>query len=240
MQLAFKNNYTSLTDEYRQFASKKDQCRQCPIYDAYKQVVQSEGNASNPTFMFIGESPGSEESNQCRPFIGQAGLRLRSELRKYPTVFNKQTCLFSNVICCRPQDNQFPTDKGHWHSQPDHPLHCVNSWLHKEIAILQPKIIVILGAKSLKYVRNQKSITEHRGSWLYLKTFKCWSFATYHPSYVLRCANDNKNVINEFENDILKLSRTWEQVSVCPHSVADQLMLTLAKKTPFDEEDDEE
>ncbi len=221
-----QSNFTDISKLYHKFAIEKDQCRACSIYSAYKQVGQSEGNANNPTFVFIGEALGADEVAQVRPFIGRAGQRLRSEMRKYPDTFNKKSCLITNVLPCRPQDNKFPQGQAkeyglllaatvrasvHSCSGTEVVKHCVDKWLIRELEILHPRVIVTIGGHALTYIRGEQGITHNRGSWKFLPQFKAWSFATYHPSYVLRCENfgDKDYVIKQFEEDIKKISTSW-------------------------------
>lgn len=222
------DNFVESTPEYMEFATQKSLCKQCSVYDSYKTVVQSEGNVKNPTFMFVGEAAGNDEVEHNKPFIGRAGQRLRQELRKYQSTFNKKTCLISNVLPCRPKDNQFPQDKNGVFMVKGivakaHVVisNCTENWLLKEIALVRPKIIVTLGAQALNVIRNAgteiheryRRMSDNRGSWVFLNAFKAWSYATYHPSYVLRCSNgENSLVESEFEFDIKKIADTWEQL----------------------------
>lgn len=216
LDVILNRNFSSMSEEYSKFAVQKDLCRSCSIYNEYKQNSQSEGNASNPTFMFIGEAYGKDEQEEVRPFIGRAGQRLRNELRKYK-IFNKNSCILSNVLGCRPKDNKFPSlyEKHILKYSPstgkDVVEFCSRQWLFQEISILKPKVIVTLGAVPLQYVRQEKGITEHRGSWKFLDRFQCWSLATYHPSYVLRCENDDSksHIVLDFERDIKTVSEEW-------------------------------
>lgn len=198
-------NFTRITDEYRSFALKKDKCQKCSIYKHYKQVGQSEGNAKDPTFMFIGEALGSDEVEQVRPFIGASGQVLRAEMRKYPKTFKKSNTIISNVLACRPLDNKFPAG--------DHSLEvstCTTNWLFREIALLRPKIIITLGNPALKYVRGDWGITANRGKWKFMHNFRAWSFATYHPSYVMRSERSDKQfVVEQFQNDIKTVAKMW-------------------------------
>lgn len=211
-------NFTQISDEYKFFAEEKNHCQKCSLYEHYKQVVCSEGNAKTPTFMWIGEGPGQDEIEQCRPFIGRAGQRLRKELRKYPKAFNKENCIITNVLACRPQNNIFPRDNaGPYWITPEKEVkprevvnYCATNWLRKEIALLKPKVIVVLGGQALDYVCGDRGITANRGTWKFLPQFRAWSMATYHPSYVLRCQNTDKSyVVKQFAEDIEKIAETW-------------------------------
>ncbi len=215
-------NFTKISDEYKNFALEKSKCRKCSIFNYYKKVGQSEGNAVNPTFMFVGEALGQEEVELSRPFVGRAGRRLRAEIRKHKIVFNRMNTIITNVLACRPLNNKFPTESFEAHSivengeqksvkARDLVNFCVTNWLHREIRILRPKVIVTLGAKSLNYVRGDSGITANRGSWKFIEKYRAWSFATYHPSYVLRCQNDESKffVVEDFVSDIEKIAKSW-------------------------------
>lgn len=210
VEIVLSRNFTQITAEYEKFAREKDACRKCSLYFHYKQVTQSEGNAKNPTFVFIGESAGADEVSQVRPFIGRAGQRLREELRKYKTVFNRENSLFTNLLPCRPVNNSFPTSA----AGQSLVTNCVDNHLRRELKLLKPKVIVTVGSHPLKYIRKQTGITNYHGSWLFLNEFRAWSFAIFHPSFVLRCANDEnkKHVVVQFESDIGKLAHDWRDI----------------------------
>lgn len=225
LKVILERNFTSMSDVYRRFAEKKDECRKCSLYDHYKQVGQSEGNPVNPTFMFIGEALGKDEVEQVRPFVGRAGQRLRQELRKHPNTFNRKSTLISNILACRPLNNVFPKDSAgsYWHTEGPYEKvckarelvnHCATLWLRREIQLVQPKVIVTLGSQSLDYVRGDRGITAHRGTWKFLPAFQAWSMATYHPSYVLRCSNDSakEHIPHQFAEDIEKIAKGWRDV----------------------------
>lgn len=203
-----ERNFTRITDEYRTFALEKDRCRQCSIYSNYKQVGQSEGNAQNPTFMFVGEALGKDEVQQNRPFIGMAGQLLRKEMRKHKA-FKRSNTIISNVLACRPLDNKFPAS-----DKSPNVITCTKNWLFREIKLLRPKVIVTLGNPALKYIRGDWGITANRGKWKFLYKFRAWSFATYHPSYVMRSEKSGKNfVVDQFQNDIKLIATMWHTIA---------------------------
>lgn len=203
-----ERNYSSISDKYQKFALEKDQCRACGIYNHYEQVGQSEGNACDPIFMFIGEALGKDEVKEVRPFIGKAGQRLREELSKYPETFNKKSVLISNVLACRPLNNKFPSKEGRKDVET-----CCNLWVRREIRMLRPQVIVTLGNPALMYIRGDWGITAHRGQWKFIMEYRAWSFATFHPSYVMRCENSGKEYIrDEFESDMKRIVNTWSNI----------------------------
>lgn len=195
LPIILKNNFTSISKDYKRLAEEKDGCRRCGVYNDYERIVHSQGNAKNPTFVFVGEAPGADEVDAVQPFVGKAGQRLRSALRKHKDVINRQTALLTNVMSCRPLNNKFP--KG------SEPKTCCSNWLMREIEILQPSILVLLGSQPLKYVAGMQGITKKRGKWFCIDSLAVSVMPTFHPSYVIRCENGmNKEVAEQFENDI--------------------------------------
>jgi DNA polymerase len=191
---------------YEKFAKDKNDCRKCSIFNHYQQVVQSEGCIENPIFMFVGEAPGADEIEQGKPFVGQAGQRIRQELRKYPEIFNKETTIISNVIPCRPLNNKFPSDK-------EMISNCRDSWLAQEIQIVKPRILVTLGGTPLYYLLGLEGITNCRGSWkkLCFAGHSMWAFSTYHPSYVIRCERAKDTLkVKQFEEDIAQIVKEYQ------------------------------
>jgi DNA polymerase len=176
--------------------------------------------------MFIGEAPGDDEAQINRPFVGRAGQRLRKELKKH-ACFSPDTTLISNLLPCRPLNNQFPSGKagGFWINEScsgqqrqvnaaDLITNCAARWIEKEIELVEPKILVTMGNPALQYVRGQKGITKHRGVWVFVPEYGLWSFAIYHPSYVIRSegAGVGGDVPQHFTDDVAKIASEWEGI----------------------------
>jgi uracil-DNA glycosylase family 4 len=116
-------------------------CTQCPLCHTRTNVIFGEGNPEAPV-MIIGEAPGRDEDLQGRPFVGVSGQLLDKILAACG--FAREKHLFiSNIIKCRPPDNRMPT--------PAEAEVCM-PWLMNQIEILDPKIIILLGATALKYM----------------------------------------------------------------------------------------
>ena len=109
------------------------------------------------------------------------------------------------MLGCRPLNNQFPNSESLVQG-------CVDSWLYREIQLVKPKIIITLGNQALFYLGGEMGITKNRGKWKQLPQFKCWTFATFHPSYVLRCKHDVK-IENTFRQDFETIASEWNDYS---------------------------
>jgi len=203
MESIFDKKYIPRTfTSYSEFANSKSACRICSVGNVYNQVVQSWGNKVNPKVVIVGEAPGQDELEQGIPFVGKCGKLLRATLKKYG--FNETNCLITNTIPCRPENNQFPSDEKIIHT-------CKNIWLKNELILLNPDYLLLIGAKSLKFLLGMEGISKSRGIWykrkINNKSIKL--MATFHPSYVLRVqySVDKKYVLTSFETDIMSVGK---------------------------------
>jgi len=198
-------NFQKVSDKYELLSQSKANCKECEQYNHYQCVVQSEGNVDNPTFMVLGECPGKTETEQHRPMVGPAGQVLRERLREFG--FTKKNTVITNVMPCRPLNNQFPKN---W----DIVQSCCEKWLYKEIGVLKPKIIIACGAPALRAITGKTGVGANRGRWQLEYRFQAYILPTWHPSYVMRCSNDpnKQHVPIEFKNDIKKVSVEWQYI----------------------------
>ena len=134
-----------------------------------------------------------EERVRLDRLAGKAGKLLRSTLNEFG--FRRENTLISNVLPCRPQDNTFPTDRALVED-------CVRMWLKEEIRLAGPQILLLVGAKSLKFVAGLDGITRVRGQWLVVDGISC--LACFHPSFVLRKSSmpEGPEVMRLFRDDI--------------------------------------
>lgn len=166
----------SLKEEQLQsLAGELTSCRSCPLREDCKAPVGWYGCADSP-LVFIGEGPGGVEDDYGCPLIGPSGQLLDKAL--WSVQITRDRVLTSNIIKCRPRGNRTPTL-----AEADF---CGKIWLERELAILQPKVIVALGTVALHYLGEPSMrITRQRGKWFQTRQgFDC--IATYHPSYILR------------------------------------------------------
>ena len=152
-------------------------CRACHFRESAIAPVGWFGNPESP-LVFVGEGPGGVEDDYGCPLIGPSGQLLDKAL--WAAKMTRDRVLTTNVIKCRPANNKTPNSA--------EAAFCGQLWLQKELAIVQPKVIVALGSVALHFLGNaDMKITRDRGQWF--KTaqgFDC--IATYHPAYLLRLA----------------------------------------------------
>ncbi len=148
-------------------------CLACPLGPGRLHFVFGEGNP-DADLMFIGEGPGRDEDLQGRPFVGKAGELLD---RMIGAIGLQRTDVYiGNVVKCRPPDNRTPTSQ--------EAAACLG-YLHRQIELVRPKVIVTLGATPLRELLGiSTGITRVRGQWQRLGATPV--MPTFHPAYVLR------------------------------------------------------
>ncbi len=120
-----------------QIASEVSACAKCALHKTRAKSVPGEG-PETAEIMLIGEGPGANEDQQGRPFVGQAGKFLGELLGL--AGLKREEVWIGNVVKCRPPNNRDP--------MPEELLAC-HAYLERQIAALDPKIIVTLGRFSM-------------------------------------------------------------------------------------------
>jgi len=149
-------------------------CGKCELCKTRTLTVFGEGDPATD-LMFVGEGPGADEDRTGRPFVGRAGVLLTQIIQggmKLP----RERVFIGNIVKCRPPGNRVPTLSEMVGCRP---------YLLEQIAAIEPKVIVALGATAVQGLLGEKvAITKFRG------TFQDWQGAklmpTFHPSYLLR------------------------------------------------------
>jgi DNA polymerase len=108
-------------------------CTRCPLSATRTQVVFGSGSPT-ADLMFVGEAPGFHEDKQGVPFVGAAGQLLGKLLEGIG--LTRDDVFVANVLKCRPPGNRDP--------QPEEIASC-ESYLFRQIALIQPKVICTLG-----------------------------------------------------------------------------------------------
>ncbi|MFN2599323.1 MAG: uracil-DNA glycosylase family protein [Pyrinomonadaceae bacterium] len=149
-------------------------CMRCPLCcEGRTKIVHSEGSP-NARLMFVGEAPGANEDADGRPFVGRAGQLLNKIIEAIG--MKREDVLIGNVNRCRPANNRTPTSAEAAICKP---------FLLREIAIVRPDVIVVLGNTALHNLLDTKEgITKVRGQFKDYKGLKV--MPTFHPAYLLR------------------------------------------------------
>lgn len=127
-------------------------CLKCPLHASRHIAVPGDGNV-NAKVMIIGEAPGREEDETGHPFVGAAGRFLDSVLEG--SGINRDDLFITNVVKCRPPQNRTPRKL-----EVDT---CVSNYLFEQIELINPKLIMLLGAAAAKKLLGVATINSARG-----------------------------------------------------------------------------
>ncbi|MFC1752414.1 uracil-DNA glycosylase [Thermoproteota archaeon] len=179
-------NASTLFDDmnFQQLSDTCMTCTRCKLHQTRTNVVFGRGLVPC-TVMVIGEGPGRDEDSQGIPFVGRAG-QLLTDIFKSVGIDREADIYITNIVKCRPPNNRNPEEDEIKACQP---------YLIRQIHLIQPKIILLLGAQALKAVLDEKTgITKVRGRWYKLHVDymdeKLSVMPMFHPSYLLR--NESK------------------------------------------------
>ena len=168
-----------------ELAVKAEECTLCGLHETRNRSVFGDGNR-RAELMFIGEGPGKDEDEQGGPFVGGAGQLLTKMINAMQ--FTREEIYIANIVKCRPPENRNPTDEEAEQCLP---------YLNRQIDIIRPKVIVLLGAVPLKYLLGLTGITKIRGSWYEYRGIKI--MPTLHPAYLLRNPSAKKEVWGDLQ-----------------------------------------
>jgi DNA polymerase len=175
-------------DSLEKVAANVRGCPLCKLSRSRKNAVPGEGQLS-AKIMFIGEAPGRSEDEKGRPFVGAAG-RILDELLKKAGIERSQVFI-TNIVKCRPPNNRVPKEDE---------LTACRPYLDRQIALIKPKVICILGRTAYSSLLGGSSITANRGKIVERAGQKY--FLTFHPAAVIY----NKDLLSALEADLKKLA----------------------------------
>lgn len=159
---------------WSELAEQVSSCKACSLCEHRKQAVFGVGDL-NPDWLFIGEGPGAEEDTQGEPFVGQAGQLLDNMLAALDLGRGNKVYI-ANAVKCRPPGNRTPEAAEINTCQP---------YLARQIALLKPKIIVLLGKIAVhSLLHEDKTLASMRGTRFEFAGIPV--VVTYHPTYLLR------------------------------------------------------
>jgi len=161
-------------------------CRHCGLAEGRKNIVFGDG-PPRARLMFIGEGPGRDEDLQGRPFVGAAGQLLDKIIAAGG--WTREEVYIANIVKCRPPGNRIPNR--------DEAEACM-PWLRRQIQLIAPRLIVLLGATALQFTIDPKArITACRGQWIQRGRIKI--MPTFHPAALLRDPSKKRPVWEDIQ-----------------------------------------
>ena len=201
-----KETARPVVDTLQSLHAEAARCRRCPLFGPATQIVFGEG-PERAKLMFVGEQPGDQEDLQGRPFVGPAGQIFDAAMIE--AGLDRAQAYVTNAV----KHFKFrPEGKRRIHERPNvgEVNHC-RWWLKREIEMVQPDLIVALGATAARSLTGKNvAITANRGSILEsLEGIPV--LVTIHPSYLLRIP-DAQTAAQERRNFVADLIQARDRM----------------------------
>ena len=173
-------------------AARARGCQACPLWEIGTQTVFGAGPAT-ARIMMIGEAPGEHEDREGLPFVGPAGRMLD---RALATVgLDRDEIYITNVVKHRPWVLQGTRRKNRPPKTSE--IKACRPWLDAELALIQPPIVVCLGAPAARAILGKEfRLTQQRGEWYSTPTIP-HVLATLHPAYVLIQPPESRDALRD-------------------------------------------
>ena len=183
-----------MEQELKKIKKQVTQCTKCELSKTRNNSVPGKGNFKSDV-IFVGEAPGKNEDMKGEPFIGIAGKKLSIALEN--AGITRDDVYITNIVKCRPPKNRVPTTIER---------NTCQNYLKKEIEIIKPKIICILGNTAFNSLLDGKEITKFRGK-IVRKNNQLY-FLTIHPAATIY----NQKLISVLKKDIKKLFKLIKKI----------------------------
>lgn len=164
---------------------KNPECKLCKLCKSSQHVcILGKGNVMAP-IVLIGEAPGKAEVQTGKPFMGRAGKLLDRVLQAIDIA---DMVYITNAVRCRPPENRDPTNAE---------LEACHYYLKREIDIIKPKVVVLLGKVAVKSLGLSGDVNVDSSYFYYTPWPNAWVRATWHPAYCLRKRGDTIKTLAE-------------------------------------------
>ncbi len=173
-------------------------CTACKLRAGCTQTVFGVGD-EKAEWLFVGEGPGADEDAQGEPFVGQAGKLLDNMLAAIGLKRGRNVYI-ANVVKCRPPNNRTP--------EADEIATCL-PYLHRQIALIQPKLIVALGkTAATALLGRDATLGSLRGT---VHDFHGTPLiVTYHPAYLLRSPQEKAKAWQDLRHAVQQMAHTHQ------------------------------
>lgn len=189
--------------EYKERLSKYN-CQRCTLSYSRTNIVIDRGNPEAP-ILIISERPGENEDRVGKPFVGRAGELLDKMLKSIGLDPDKHV-LITNVVRCKPEADRSPSKEE---------VDACFPFLEKQISVMKPRVILLLGAVALKWVDSARSDTkmeQEAGRFFTVPRFPGIQFMVmYNPAFLLR--------------DPTKKTVTWEHLKALRNYLHEEKLL---------------
>ena len=148
-------------------------CQQCELGKTRQRAVLGAGH-QQADWMWVTEAPNEADEQQGQPFSDHCALLFTEMLRAMQ--LRREEIFITHIVKCRPPAEREPKQSE---------LSACASFLERQIALVQPKIIIAVGRIAAhKLLQSKAALSELRESSYELGGIPL--VVMYHPAYLLR------------------------------------------------------
>ncbi len=183
-------NHKNLPNDLNALHSIVSHCTLCQFAKSRKNVLFGYGNP-NADILFVGDFNSTMEDSNGEYYVGNVGELLKNMIEKVLKI-KKEAVYITNLVKCLPNDAQ---------KNLTNEINICKEYLYKQIEIIDPKIIVIMGEEAFHYFTNETNWIKVRGN--IIKHKKYTILPIHHPNMLMR----NPTLKKDAYADMLKLDR---------------------------------
>ncbi|VAX11302.1 Uracil-DNA glycosylase, family 4 [hydrothermal vent metagenome] len=170
-----------LTLDWAALQTRVAQCDLCELHKTRTQTVFGTGS-HHADWLIIGEAPDVPEDSQGEAFVGAGGQLLNAMLRALD--LKREDVYITNSLKCCSQNRAITESE----------VRCCSSYLQRQIQLLQPKIILILGSTAAQHVlQTNTTLGRLRGRVHHFDYSPVPVIVSYHPAYLLSSPLEKRN-----------------------------------------------
>ena len=185
-------NSSSLPDNMESLKSVVENCYLCELSKSRKNVLFGEGNL-NASLMLIADEPSASEDELKSFYVGKTGEQLIKMIENVLPL-KKEDVYITNLVKCKSTSG---INTSHYST--------CSTYLHKQIELVNPKLIVTFGEKAYQYLcSDNSSFNKVRGQMMHFREYKV--IPTHSVSFLLRNPSSKKDAFH----DMLKIKSILE------------------------------
>ncbi|MFK5912808.1 MAG: uracil-DNA glycosylase [Woeseiaceae bacterium] len=185
------------TLDWNPLRTQVEQCQQCELSKNRQKTVFGAGD-QNAKLMIIGDAPNTEDEKQNQMFSAEAGQLLNAMLKAMG--YSRNDVYITNTVKCRTLDNSDANEAESLACEP---------YLLRQIKLLQPTLILLLGnAAAHSVLKNKSTMARLRGQLHYVDGINVPMLVSYHPAYLLRAPNEKRKAWEDLQLAMKELSKS--------------------------------
>ena len=176
------------TLDWQGLRSHVAKCQSCDLSQTRKQILFGSG-IQTASLMIIGDAPNILDEQQGDVFSGETGKLLSAMLKAMG--YQRNEVYLSNIVKCKTAENKEPSEQ--------QSASC-ESYLLRQISLLKPKLILILGnAAAQSLLKTKSTMSRLRGQLHYIDGVSSPILVSYHPTYLLAAPNEKRKAWEDLQ-----------------------------------------